>query len=125
MMKKNEFVKELVTAADRHGVVVTLFAAFGGCVSLVIPYSEKAYEVEIDTLALSVRAVNSLKRAGLFTLGGVVDAVSRGELSRIRNLGKKTENEIKTKIMAFGYEQLTGVEKIQFFQDVIEKNKAK
>lgn len=124
-MKKEEMVKELVSSADKTGIVVTLVAAFGRSVHLILPYSEKAYEVSIDTLDFSVRATNSLKRAGLFTLGEVINAVAKGDLAKIRNLGKKTENEIKTKIMVFGYEQLTSSEKIQFFYNMIEKNSAK
>ena len=124
-MKKEELVKELVSSADKAGVVVTLVTVFGRCVHMILPYSEKAYEVSIDTLEFSVRALNSLKRAGLFTLGEVIDAVARGDLAKIRNLGKKTENEIKTKIMVFGYEQFTFPEKTQFFYNIIEKNSSK
>ena len=124
-MKKEEMVKELVASADQYGIIVTLVGAFGRCVHMILPYSEKAYEVSIDTLDFSVRAVNSLKRAGLFTLGEVIDAVAKGDLAKIRNLGKKTENEIKTKIMVYGYEQLTPSEKTQFFCNIIEKNTAK
>ena len=124
-MKKEEFVKELISSADQNGGVITLVAVFGRCVHLVMPYSNRVYEIEIDTLDFSVRAINSLKRSGLFTLGEVIDAVANNALTQIRNLGKRTENEIKTKIMVFGYEQLTLAEKTQFFYNIIEKNSAK
>ena len=122
MKEKQELVHELIGAVEKNGLAVVLVAAFGRRVSISIPYSEKAVKVEIDTLDLSVRAINSLKRSGIFTLGGVIDAVSNGELSRIRNLGKKTENEIKTKILLFAYEQLSFSEKTIFFYDLMEKN---
>ena len=70
----------------------------------------------------SVRANNSMKRAGVFKLGDIIDIISSEDLTKIRNLGKKTENEIKTKIMAFGYEQLTTAEKQRFFYDILERN---
>ena len=37
---------------------------------------------------------------------------------------KKTQNEIKTRILAFGYERLTEAEKKRFFYDVVERNRA-
>jgi DNA-directed RNA polymerase alpha subunit len=43
-------------------------------------------------------------------------------LIHIRNLGKKTFNEIQTKILVFGYERLTEKEKQQFFVDLVERN---
>ena len=86
---------------------------------LCIPYSECVYALDIDELDFSARANNALKRAGLFTLGSVTEAVADGKLLRIRNLGKKTLNEIKTRILAFGYERLTEAEKKRFFYDVV------
>ena len=89
---------------------------------LCIPYSECVYALDIDELDFSARANNALKRAGLFTLGSVTEAVADGKLLRIRNLGKKTENEIKTKLLAFCYACLTPTEKAQFFAELLERN---
>ena len=52
----------------------------------------------------------------------IVDALSNETLIHIRNLGKKTFNEIQTKILVFGYERLTEKEKLQFFVDLVERN---
>jgi DNA-directed RNA polymerase alpha subunit len=70
-----------------------------------------------------VRASNSLKRAGVFTVGDIIDLI-RGEegLKKVRNLGKKTENEIKTKVLAFGYSRLTENEQKQFLIELINRN---
>ena len=87
-----------------------------------VPYSSHTYEAPIEALALSVRAGNALMRTGLFTVGQVIGAIENETLSRIRNLGKKTENEIKTKVFLFGYEELTEEEKLRFFEGIIEKN---
>ena len=122
MNEKEELVNELIEAVERKGLTVVLVATFGRRVSVIVPYSEQTFKVEVDALDLSVRAINSLKRCGIFTLGGVVDAVMNGELPRIRNLGEKTENEIKNRILEFAYEQLNSQEKKQFFFDLIEKN---
>lgn len=63
-----------------------------------------------------------MKRVGVFTIGEVIDLIANDGLLRIRNLGKKTQNEIKTRILAFGYEKLTESEKKRFFYDVVDKN---
>ena len=121
-MRKEEVVKELVASAEKIGVVTTLYEVFGKKVSMSIPFSDRACETSIDDMDFSVRANNSMKRAGVFKLGDIIDIISSEDLTKIRNLGKKTENEIKTKIMAFGYEQLTTAEKQRFFYDILERN---
>ena len=121
-MRKEEVVKELVASAEKIGVVTTLYKVFGKKVSMSIPFSDRACETSIDDMDFSVRANNSMKRAGVFKLGDIIDIISSEDLTKIRNLGKKTENEIKTKIMAFGYEQLTQAEKQRFFYDILERN---
>ena len=121
-MRKEEVVKELVASAEKIGVVTTLYEVFGKKVSMSIPFSDRACETSIDDMDFSVRANNSMKRAGVFKLGDIIDIISSEDLTKIRNLGKKTENEIKTKIMAFGYEQLTQAEKKRFFYDILERN---
>lgn len=121
-MKKEETANELFTFANENGFVATLYGAFGPCVKVKIAFSKKACETNIDELEFSVRANNAMKRAGLFTIGDIVDLIANEQLATIRNLGKKTENEIKTKILNFGYERLTDKEKKQFFLDVIENN---
>ena len=41
---------------------------------------------------------------------------------KIRNLGAKSFREIKTKILAFGYERLSQNEKRNFFTYLVENN---
>ena len=123
-MNKDEIVNELVKSADKIGVVETLYATLGKRVKLIIPFSLKAAETSIDNLDFSVRANNSMKRAGIFTIGEIIDIISNGDLMRIRNLGKKTENEIKTRIMVFGYDHLSDREKKKFFYDILVFNES-
>jgi DNA-directed RNA polymerase alpha subunit len=63
-----------------------------------------------------------MKRAGIFTIGEVIDLIASEDLTRIRNLGKKTVNEIKTRILLFGYDKLTENEKKRFFYEVVARN---
>ena len=121
-MKKDEVVNELFRSANENGLITTLYVVFGKCVKVSIPFSQKACDTSIDELDFSVRANNSMKRVGVFTIGEVIDLIASDGLLRIRNLGKKTQNEIKTRILVFGYERLTENERKRFFYDVVDKN---
>ena len=121
-MKKDEVVNELLRSANENGLITTLYAMFGKCVKVCIPFSQKACDTSIDELDFSVRANNSMKRVGVFTIGEVIDLIASDGLLRIRNLGKKTQNEIKTRILVFGYERLTENERKRFFYDMLERN---
>ncbi len=121
-MKKDEVVNELLRSANENGLISTIYGVFGKCVKVSIPFSQKACDTSIDELDFSVRANNSMKRVGVFTIGEVIDLIASDGLLRIRNLGKKTQNEIKTRILVFGYERLTENERKRFFYDVVDKN---
>ena len=64
---------------------------------------EKVLEMTIEELDLSVRSFNCLKRAGINT---VEDLISRteDEMIRVRNLGKKSLEEVIAKLHALGLE---------------------
>ncbi len=63
--------------------------------------NQKALETSIDDLDLSVRAYNCLKRAGILTLHDLVDK-TENEMSKIRNLGKKSLKEVMDKVKSRG-----------------------
>lgn len=57
-------------------------------------------QIPIEELELSVRAFNCLKRAGINSIDQLVDK-TEDELTRVRNLGKKSVDEIKEKLTTF------------------------
>ena len=63
---------------------------------------EKVLEMTIEELDLSVRSFNCLKRAGINT---VEDLISRSEddMMKVRNLGKKSLEEVVTKLESLGF----------------------
>jgi DNA-directed RNA polymerase subunit alpha len=121
---KMQAVNELLKAVEENGLVTTLYGVFGKSVKVNVPFSQRACETSIDELDFSVRANNAMKRAGIFTIGEVIDMIANDELARVRNLGKRTENEIKTRVLVFGYERLTEAEKKSFFYETLEANVA-
>lgn len=58
---------------------------------------EKKVNIAIDDLDLTVRSYNCLKRAGIATVQDLC-AKTEDEMSRVRNLGKKSLKEVKEKL---------------------------
>ncbi|HZK42947.1 MAG TPA: DNA-directed RNA polymerase subunit alpha [Syntrophomonadaceae bacterium] len=58
---------------------------------------DKVLEMSIEELELSVRASNGLKRANINTVGELIEK-TREEMSKIRNLGQKSLEEIDRKL---------------------------
>ena len=121
-MKKQQAAAELLAAAEQYGIIETLYGVFGRCVKVSIPFGRRACDTTIDELDFSARANNALKRAAIFTVGEAIDLIASNGLLRVRNLGQKTQNEIKTRILAFGYEQLNENEKRRFMLDIVDRN---
>lgn len=66
------------------------------------PVELKELVIKIDDLNLSARSFNSLDRAGLKYLGELV-LMSEVEVKNIKNLGKKSYDEIAEKLESLGY----------------------
>ena len=64
---------------------------------------EKVLEMTIEELDLSVRLFNCLKRAGINTVNDLIEK-SEEEMMKVRNLGKKSFDEVKEKLKSLGYE---------------------
>ncbi|MSQ30858.1 MAG: DNA-directed RNA polymerase subunit alpha [Dehalococcoidia bacterium] len=60
------------------------------------------YDMPIESLELSVRAYNCLKRSGLMTVGAVLEK-SEEELLALRNFGEKSYLELKDKLVTAGF----------------------
>ena len=82
-MKREEAVNELLKSVDKNGLVKTLYGVFGKNVKVCVPFSSKACNTSLDDVEFSPRAENSLKRAGVFTIGGVIDLIADDGLLRI------------------------------------------
>ena len=63
---------------------------------------EKVLEMTIEELDLSVRAFNCLKRAGVNTVSDLINK-SQDEMMKVRNLGKKSLEEVLAKLDSLGF----------------------
>ena len=61
----------------------------------------KVLEMTIEELDLSVRAFNCLKRAGINTVAELVQR-NQEDMMKVRNLGKKSLEEVEQKLIALG-----------------------
>ena len=62
---------------------------------------EKVLEMSIEDLELSVRSFNCLKRASIATVEDLVNK-SESEMMKVRNLGKKSLDEVTAKLHSLG-----------------------
>ena len=64
---------------------------------------DKALEMNIDELELSVRSFNCLKRAGINTVEALCNHTSE-DMMKVRNLGRKSLEEVLAKLKELGLE---------------------
>lgn len=64
---------------------------------------EKVLEMTIEELDLSVRSFNCLKRAGINTVEDLIGK-SEDDMMKVRNLGKKSLDEVVAKLASLGYD---------------------
>lgn len=115
-------IRTLYGSANENGLIPTLHAVFKHEFIVKIPLSSKACAASIDELELSVRAQNCLKRAGIMTIEKLADIAGSEELLKLRNLGKKSYTEIKTKLLVFGYSALSESGKMNFWREILRAN---
>lgn len=64
--------------------------------------NEKALEMTIEELDLSVRSFNCLKRAGISTVQDLTNK-TEDEMMKVRNLGRKSLEEVMAKLDSLGF----------------------
>ena len=121
-MDKKTLLDILIKTESYCGVAATLHLFYGSNIRTQIAYNRKTCETSIDEMQLSVRAWNALKRSGVNTIGELIDVIQDDCLMKIRNLGRKSMVEIKTRILETGFRDLSENERIQFFKYVIDNN---
>ncbi len=64
---------------------------------------DKILEMTIEDLDLSVRSFNCLKRAGINTVDDLINK-SQEDMMKVRNLGKKSFEEVRAKLQSLGFD---------------------
>ena len=99
---------EAIATAAR--ILTEQLSLFCGLTDQVMPVStvepednkiERLLDMTIEELDLSVRAYNCLKRAGINTVSELVQR-NQEDMMKVRNLGKKSLEEVEQKLEALG-----------------------
>ena len=108
--------------ANRTGVFATAAANFGST-SPAVPNLPRLAQLSIDELNLSVRAANGLMRAGMNTFGKLAAGIAQeGGLFKIRNLGVKSEKEIRKAYIEECYQRMAPFEKAEYWQGFLDQS---
>nr|MDQ2663895.1 DNA-directed RNA polymerase subunit alpha [Candidatus Eremiobacteraeota bacterium] len=84
----------LSTAAAIMQDQLDLFVGFTNQEKPITQAPQSEWDVPVETLNLSVRSFNCLKRAGISKVSELLD-MSEDEIIKMRNFGKKSLDEIK------------------------------
>ena len=93
----NEHLKLFIDLSDDAGSITEIMAEKDE------KGREKVLEMTIEELDLSVRSFNCLKRAGINTVDDLINK-SEEEMMKVRNLGKKSFDEVKDKLRSLGFD---------------------
>lgn len=104
--------------SDAAKIITDQLALFVSLTDMVIPVptapvevtgNDKVLDMTIEELELSVRAYNCLKRAGINTVTELVQR-SPDDMMKVRNLGRKSMEEVEQKLKELGLELRTNEE---------------
>ena len=106
-----------------HGELNTVYAKYGKQLRFPIYLGQALTEAPLEDLELSVRSYNCLKRAGMRTVGDLVEGIDgRTDLLKIRNLGIRSANEIMQAVMEYQYYLLSDEGKSRYLKRLAELN---
>ena len=106
--------------AARNGIYPVLQQLCpGGQVEL--PYRTGMSETRVEEMNLSARSVNCLMRAGASSFGRLYELMTREQgLRGIRNLGAKSEKEIRREFFSACYARLSPGEQARYWQKTLD-----
>ena len=112
---------ELVQCAEQSSLSAVLTQLGAG--QTRIPFRRRMAQMSLEELNLSVRSRNCLMRAGLRTFGDLNERLGwEGDISRIRNLGAKSREEIIRVFRGECYARLNAAEKQDYWQRVLDND---
>ena len=106
-----------------HRELNSVYAKYGKQLRFPVYLGQALTEAPLEDLELSVRSYNCLKRAGMRTVGDLVEGIDgRTDLLKIRNLGIRSANEIMQAVMEYQYYLLSEEGKSRYLKRVSELN---
>ena len=114
------WIKEIIGDSE---LVDSSRSKLGGGFRFSVYLSKEFVESDIESLDLSVRASNCLKRAGILTVGDLCRRVDRSsDLKTIRNCGYTSIIEIMDKLFYYNYMCLKPEKRDEYVLNTIKQN---
>lgn len=102
---------------------VTLREKRGGIFRYPVYLTGQMRETGIESLDLSQRSYNCMKRVGYDTIGKLTEAIAEGRsLKNVRNCGTKSIREIMEKLFLYQYHAMRPEERERYLAEVILRN---
>ena len=128
----NERIKQILNEMDPYMSECTMLEFLAGHRKMIyfnISLTKEQMEESISVLDMSVRANNCLMRAGFRTIGSLVTAIaakedvsSKQQLLKLRNLGRKTAEEMLLMLMCYQFKILPEHEKRRYVREIVAMN---
>ena len=128
----NEKIKNILNEMDPYmpaGSMVDFLYSHKKLIRFNVYLSKKELDENLSVLDLSQRSINCLRRAGFNTLRDLLNAISvtgdeksKEKLLRLRNLGRKSAEEILLTIMCYQFQILSDMERKEYLQDIVRLN---
>ena len=120
-MKNKIALENFHALVEKEGLIKAVRQVFGNAV-VKMPFIKTVYDRPIDELGLSTRSWNCLRRYGIVKIDQLLNELQRDTFSRMKNLGVKSFTEIKTKVLNYGYKNLSKTEQLNFLSEIIKDN---
>ena len=108
-----------------NGFLETLNAVFGRNFRVRLPFSRAVLDTSIDDVGFTNRIKNAFHRSSVFTVGDVLALIEESDVSGIKNLGKKSDREIKTCLLLLSWDGLSPDERAEFCKELFRLNVGK
>lgn len=117
------FTREMLGEKIQDEAFVDWICERDGVFRFVVYQGMAAMDEDIDSLELSVRSYNCLRRAGYSTINSVVNDIDRREdFAKIRCCGRKSANEIMLKLFLYTYKNLRPEKRKAYLDKVRDMN---
>ena len=90
--------------------------------NVVIPCYDRIADVEITSMNMSVKITNSLLRAGLKTIGDVVEYAQDKSFVMVRNFGRGSGICLLETILDIAWDTMDDYERAEFLLNTVERN---
>ncbi|MGN0406536.1 MAG: DNA-directed RNA polymerase subunit alpha C-terminal domain-containing protein [Bariatricus sp.] len=123
MNKSREALVQTINDQLKDTTIEELKSRKGGDFRFPVFLNSEFMDRDVTELELSVRSYNCLRRAGFRRIGDLVDHIDgKEDLLKIRNLGRKSADEILMNLFLFHYSIMRPERKENYIERVKKMN---